>query len=188
MFTRKWRWLVLSALVLGSMSSSAAGTDRLQFGALAGISRFERDLTRDNAPLEPTIGLRGGYILTPRLAWFIDAIDATTDTAGNGDAAVFTARTGVEFVFQPGRNRRWFIGCGGGHIRIDFDQGDNYNNWIYSASAGQKIQLGRARNVSLQWEVRGDSAVSRGGWDSTINDSKFLVGVVWGAPVAGVTP
>jgi hypothetical protein len=97
------------------------------------------------------------------------------------------ARTGVEYAFQPKKDIRWFVAGGGGYMWIRFDRGDDYDNWIYSASAGQKIQLSREKKLSLRWEARGDVSISRGGWDQTLNDGKILVGLVWGTPVAAAS-
>lgn len=177
------RWIVVGnfvavALVLSAAILSADAGEDFEIAILGGTTRFEQALTAYRAKYEPTVGLRGGLALTSHLTWFIDALYATTDVASfRKGAAVLTGRTGVEYVFQADRDARWFVGAGGGHLWIDFDEGQDYDNFIYSAGGGQMIRIGR--RTRLRWELRVDVCVSRGGWYKTLNDSKIMVGLVW---------
>jgi len=172
------RKAVTLALVLAASIAATPAGEGFEGGVLAGMTRFERALTGYESSFEPTLGLRAGYVFSRRLAWYVDAVYATTDTIAEGEAAVVEARTGLEYLFQPARRVRWFAGGGFGLMRIDLERSDDFDSGLYSVGFGQRIGFGRG--MHLRWEFRVDVSTSRGGRQKTLNDGKILVGWIWG--------
>jgi len=188
---------IVVILVLATSSLPTHADDGWEGGLLAGVTRFERALTRDSPSFEPTLGLRVGYLFKdspsfePTLGlrvgylfkdhfgWYLDAVHAATETAMYGDAAVTELRTGLDYRFHPDRKANWFVGAGGGVMRIHFDERDGYGNAIFSTGFGQRIRTGARMHV--RWEFRIDVSTSRGGFHKTLNDGKILVGWIWGS-------
>jgi outer membrane protein OmpA-like peptidoglycan-associated protein len=177
-------------LAIGGTGASADDRRGGEVGILAGALAPDDALTLDDSSVEPFLGLRGGSVFTRRWGWYIDAWYAELDTlhtrlsptgpgAPLGTARTVTGRTGIDWLFTPERDVRWFVTAGAAWTKVDFEHGgpEDFHRPAASVGGGQRLRIGH--NLRFRWEVRVDHTLD----DNGINNEDMTHGLL----VAGLT-
>ena len=140
-----------------------------EFGIELGAILPDEQLSLDNASIEPSIGLRGGYRFTAQWGWIVDAwfsemevVDVDAARPRREDAQTINVRTAFEVMFGTERNKvRWFGNLGAGLISWDVS-GDTINRSLVSFAFGQRFEF--ADQKYIRWEARADQTISDDGF------------------------
>lgn len=180
--------LGLATVAVGAASVAVAGDDETggEVGIMVGLTQSDDDLNGrvgESVAPEFGFGLRGGAVLHRNWGWFVDGLFTGVDTAaGLGDADVLSARTGMDFLFNPGRDNRWFATFGIGWSDVDYGAGTGADDFQYSFASygvGRRILVdGRMR---FRWELRADRSFDdEGPFNDTIVQVHALGTLQWG--------
>jgi len=175
---------VLVFLAWGGFSVATEGSARGgEVGLLAGALHSDEALTGESSSLDPTIGLRGGSVVTSRLIWYVDALYSEVNTEGNlGDARLYWGRTGLEWLFVKKPRSSWFVTGAFGWVLVDYSRGtvEDFHRPLVSAGVGQRYPIGGRKQ--LRWELRADVTVDdRPGLNGEgMTQGLALVGLIWG--------
>jgi hypothetical protein len=180
---RKVTGFTLSALLMAGLGVPAGADDRRggEVGFAVGAISADEEMTGDSSSTEITVGLRGGAVFSRRWGWFVDGLYADIGTSrGLGDASTVIGRTGLDRLFTPERDRRWFVTFGAGWMVVDYENAghEDFHNPLASIGFGQRIRLQGTRH--LRWELRGDRTLDDARLDDEIFQASAVVRLTWG--------
>jgi len=182
--------LFVLVCVLGFVPFAAAegdddGESGLELGLQGGFFLPDRSLSGRAETLdvlEPLVGPRLAYRVSPRWSLFADATWARFESDGTSGIApgaleTLAARSGVELYFGKGSgNGRWFSSIGGGRIAYDPETGDSFRRSFASLGAGRELTC--CTRAPLRWELRADRTL--GDSDRRSTRVQALIGMSWG--------
>ena len=183
--TLKWTAGAVVALIAVVLANPvAAGDDRGgEFGVLFGLTQSDENLTdRFDVPedYDLSLGLRVGNVFSRHWGWYLDGLYTdTTASATFGDADVYTLRTGLDFLFAPESDNRFFVALGAGWTNVKYSSASGFDYPFASLGIGQRIQ--RDSGPNFRWELRADQSIDdEGPYDDSISRYHALLGLTFG--------
>jgi outer membrane protein OmpA-like peptidoglycan-associated protein len=161
-------------------------------GFVTGVFVPDEPMTGASSTAEFSLGVRGGAVFTRHWGWFVDALYSRVATEnGLGRARTTIGRTGVDYLFQPEREMRWFVSGGVGWMVVDYEDAAtaDFHNPLVALGFGQRIRVGN--NTRLRWELRADHTLDDARLADDLVQGHALLAFVWGpagAPKGEVTP
>ena len=103
-------------------------------------------------------GLRGGYLFSDRVGWFIDFTRSNIESVRfDRQVDLDAARTGLElFLSPPDKQRRFYVSVAGGVMDVDLGTAGSFNRPLASVGIGQRFEP-TDRN-RFRWEVRAEQS------------------------------
>lgn len=168
-------------LAAGSLPIVADDGRGGEVGFVVGAFSADDEMTGDSGATELSLGLRGGAVFTRHIGWFVDGLytNVATDN-GLGDARTVIGRTGIDWLFSPQREARWFVSAGFGWMVVDYEDAsyEDFHNPLAALGFGQRIRVGD--NLRLRWELRGDRLLDDARLEDELVQAHALLGLTWG--------
>lgn len=181
------RPIVRSLLLLLLLAGPAALADDNrggEVGGMLGVLSADEQMTGDSGSSDLVIGARGGSVFHRRLGWFVDVLYSNVGTSTSlGDARTVIGRTGIDWLFMPEAENRWFISGGFGWLVVDFEDSDrDFHDPIGSLGFGQRIRV--TNNWRLRWEMRGDYSLDDARLNENLTQGLAVIGMTFGPGLA----
>jgi OOP family OmpA-OmpF porin len=177
-------WKVAGFVLIALLAASPGAADDSrggEAGVLIGVISPDEEMTGDTSSTEVTAGLRGGSVFATRWGWYIDALYSDIGTTrGLGNARTVIGRTGMDYLFTPERDGRWFVTFGAGWMVVDYEDAayEDFHNPIASLGFGQRIRL--RGTTHLRWELRGDRTLDHARLADNLFQGHAMLGLTWG--------
>ena len=183
-------WSLILALWITPFGARAGEDQGGEIGFMGGAVTGDEDLTGQSTDVGISLGVRGGYVFTPSLAWFVDGLYSEFDSnATQGDVQTVSARAGLEYLFNKDKNWSLFLSFGAGWMNFDRSgpslTDDDFDRFFGSVGVGQRVFTGR--RLQLRWEIRADKTITLRSRSTAqdglggrgIGQGQILVGLNW---------